>query len=254
VKWKGTLLEETTNGGEGAGATVPDWLLPVVVIGLLLVIAVLAGAAVWGLVASQRGHAGAERPPYWLDYGNFFIVALGIVAVLSAFLVALVAASNLFDNPSQILAILTALFGVIGTLVGTYFGVKAGSDAVAGAQNLVGSAITNDDALPTIVSVDPPHNATGVAANTSVTATFSKDMNPATLTNDTFTIAERDAPANTVAGDVSYNRPTKRATFTLSAGTTLTADTTYRATISADVRDQAGSALPVTYAWEFKVA
>jgi type IV secretory pathway VirB6-like protein len=43
--------------------------------------------------------------------------------------------SGVFDDPTQVLAILSALFGTIVGLVGTYFGVKASSDAREGAQD-----------------------------------------------------------------------------------------------------------------------
>jgi hypothetical protein len=70
-----------------------------------------------------------------LEYGNFFVVALGITAALMGFLVAFpLLISGIFDEPTQVLAILSALFGAIVGLVGTYFGVKASSDAGQNAQ------------------------------------------------------------------------------------------------------------------------
>ena len=70
-----------------------------------------------------------------MSYGSFFVVALGITTTLMGFLVAFpLIISGVFDDPTQVLAILSALFGTIVGLVGTYFGVKASSDAREGAQ------------------------------------------------------------------------------------------------------------------------
>ena len=70
-----------------------------------------------------------------LKYGNFFVVALGITTALMGFLVAFpLIISGVFSDPTQVLAILSALFGTIVGLVGTYFGIKASSDATEGAQ------------------------------------------------------------------------------------------------------------------------
>jgi hypothetical protein len=70
-----------------------------------------------------------------MSYGSFFVVALGITTALMGFLVAFpLIISGVFDDPTQVLAILSALFGTIVGLVGTYFGVKASSDARQGAQ------------------------------------------------------------------------------------------------------------------------
>src|SRR5918998_4065917 len=78
-----------------------------------------------------------------LKYGNFFVVALGIMASLIGFLVAFpLIISGVFSDPTQVPAILSALFGTIVGLVGTYFGVKASSDATKGAQDLASETST----------------------------------------------------------------------------------------------------------------
>ncbi len=156
-------------------------LLTVVVVAILIFLGVLiAAAVVTGMVVSlKRRDAAGARGQSWLDYGNFFIVAIGIVAVFLAFLIALLTNSTLFRDPAQLLAVLAALFGVIGTLVGTYFGVKAGSDAAQGAQDLASGVIAPGP--PPIVSVWPVANATGVVRNTPVIVTFPTDMNPNTI-------------------------------------------------------------------------
>ena len=76
-----------------------------------------------------------------MTYGNFFVVSLGITTALMGFLVAFpLLISGVFEDPTQVLAILSALFGTIVGLVGTYFGVKASSDAGAKAQDQAAKA------------------------------------------------------------------------------------------------------------------
>ncbi len=65
---------------------------------------------------------------------------------------------------------------------------------------------------PTVTSVTPPNLSAAVCPNAAViTATFSKAMNPATLTTSTFTLT---AGGTSVAGTVSYAAATNTATFT----------------------------------------
>ena len=83
------------------------------------------------------------RTPEPLKYGIFFVVALGIMAALIGYLVAFpLIISGVFSDPTQVLAILSALFGTIVGLVGTYFGIKASSDATKGAQDQANAATT----------------------------------------------------------------------------------------------------------------
>jgi hypothetical protein len=224
--------------------------VPVILIGLLVAILALVGVTIY--VVNKRPNVGAAGKS-WLDYGNFFIVALGIVAVLVAFLIAMLLTidTQLFKDSTEILAVLTALFGVIGTLVGTYFGVKAGGDAAEGATNLAGNAITPGTIQPTVTVVSPPPSTTQVSPSTQVNATFSKGMNPATLTNQSFTLVNT-ATSTAVNGVINYNPTLKQAT--LAPASTLTANTTYRATITTDVRDLTGSPLSASVTWEFTVA
>ncbi len=204
------------------------------VIGLLVLIAVFA----------QR----TENP---LAYGNFFVVALGITTALIGFLAAFpLLISRAFTDSTQVLALLSALFGTIVGLVGTYFGVKASGDAREGAQRLARETMTTGTA-PTLSSVNPLPGAKGVPPNNPVTATFSNDINPATLDSNTFKLVEREE-LTPVTGKIEYDPATKRATFTPS--TALENGTTYRATITAAVKDQAGNVMAQDHTWEFTVA
>jgi hypothetical protein len=101
---------------------------------------------------------------------------------------------------------------------------------------------------PTVTAVTPPDASTLICPNTAViTATFSKAMNPATLTPSTFTLA---GPGGTsVSGAVTYVAATDVATFTPSGA--LTASTAYTATITTGAQDTFGNALAAKFTWSF---
>ena len=87
--------------------------------------------------------------------------------------------------------------------------------------------------------------ATGVLINTTVTATFSMAMNPASITTSTFTLTGPGGTA--VAGAVGYSGST--ATFTPSA--VLAYGTTYTATITTAASSPGGAELIGPYVWSF---
>jgi hypothetical protein len=99
--------------------------------------------------------------------------------------------------------------------------------------------------LPDVISVTPAQGATGVVINTTVTATFSMAMNPASITTSTFTLTGPGGTA--VAGAVSYSGTT--ATFTPSA--VLAYGTTYTATITTGASSPGGAELIGPYVWSF---
>jgi Bacterial Ig-like domain len=187
-----------------------------------------------------------------LEYGSFFVVVLGILTSLIGFLVAFpLLVSGVFDDPTQVLALLSALFGTIVGLVGTYFGIKTSSDARQDAQTLAKDALASDTTPPTVSSVSPLPNATGVPPDARVTATFSKDMDPATITTNTFKLVE-EATHTPVAGSIVYDSPTKGATFRPRKD--LANNTTYQVTITTDVKDKVGNTMAQEDTWKFTVA
>ncbi|MDH4154238.1 MAG: Ig-like domain-containing protein [Nitrospira sp.] len=104
---------------------------------------------------------------------------------------------------------------------------------------------TGDSTPPTVSSISPANGATGVAVNAALTATFSEQMDPTTITIATFTV--KDAANNPAMGTVSYSGTTT--TFTPSAN--LASSTTYTATITTGVTDLAGNHLIGAYSWNF---
>ncbi|HXT73652.1 MAG TPA: Ig-like domain-containing protein [Candidatus Angelobacter sp.] len=101
---------------------------------------------------------------------------------------------------------------------------------------------TTDTTAPTITLTNPANAATNVVLNTTVSATFSKAMDPLTITAfGTFTLSVAGAGGAAVAGNVTYDSASDIATFTPAAN--LTATTQYTATISSAAKDLAGNAL-----------
>lgn len=95
---------------------------------------------------------------------------------------------------------------------------------------------------PTITLTSPANVASPVALNATVNATFSKDMNPGTITAPgTFTLAVSGVGGAAVTGNVTYDALSDIATFTPTAN--LTGTTQYTATVTNAAKDLAGNAL-----------
>jgi hypothetical protein len=123
-----------------------------------------------------------------------------------------------------------------------------------GAKNIAGDAIAADKVwsfttvvLPEVSSTDPLNSAVGVAQNKIVGITFSKAMDPLTITTSTFTLKQG---ATAVAGAVAYSGTT--ATFHPTSN--LSANLVYTATLTTGAKDVAGSALAANKVWSFTTA
>jgi Ice-binding-like/Bacterial Ig-like domain len=128
-----------------------------------------------------------------------------------------------------------------------------------GATDLTGNAVAAtftwtfttgagpDLVAPTVTSTIPANGATSVAPNAAINATFSKAMNPSTLSAATFILT---APGPTsVAGKVTYDAADSIVTFT--PVSSLAADTLYDATVSTGATDLEGNALAASESWSF---
>jgi hypothetical protein len=110
------------------------------------------------------------------------------------------------------------------------------------------TGITTNTTAPTVVATVPAAGATLVPTNTNVTATFSKAMDPSTITaTGTFTLAVFGAGGAAVPGTVQYAGTI--ATFTPTSA--LTAATEYTATITTAAKDLTGNALAANFVWSF---
>jgi hypothetical protein len=92
----------------------------------------------------------------------------------------------------------------------------------------------------TVPATNVPGPTTGVPINTAITAAFTEDMAPLTITKSTFTLACA-APCVAPAGTVTYVVGNRTAVFTPAAQ--LAPNTTYTATVTTGATDLAGNAL-----------
>ena len=104
------------------------------------------------------------------------------------------------------------------------------------------TAALADTSRPTVILTVPAAGATNVFNNTTVTATFSEAMAPATITGTSFTVTNTTIGAP-VAGTVTYSASARTATFTPSTPATLAANSAFTATVTTAATDLAGNAL-----------
>ncbi len=102
-----------------------------------------------------------------------------------------------------------------------------------------------DTTAPTVNSTSPEDNDTNVMLSSTVSVTFSEDMDPTTIDSTTFTLSSNPP----VDGAVSYDADTKTATFTPSSD--LEFDTTYTATMTTAAADLAGNPLEADVIFTF---
>jgi hypothetical protein len=109
---------------------------------------------------------------------------------------------------------------------------------------------TADATLPSVTSTNPANAANPVPINQTINATFSKSMDPSTITTGTFFVT---GPGTTsVSGSVSYDPSSKVASFTPQGN--LAPNVTFTATVTSGAKDLEGNALiggPVPVPWIF---
>jgi hypothetical protein len=116
-------------------------------------------------------------------------------------------------------------------------------------------SIATASTSPTVVSYWPDPCCSGRVSglDTNVTATFSKDMDPVTITGTTFTLFRKYDPDQTpVAATVTYDAASK--TATLDPSISLSDSTQYTALIksgSDGVKDLQGNSLAQDFSWTF---
>lgn len=116
----------------------------------------------------------------------------------------------------------------------------------AGNSTQVSATINVDTGRPTVTSVSPVNNAITVPLDSTISATFSKPMNPSTVNTNNFTL--RDSSGVPVAGTINYSGNT----FTFTPNSSMVVDTVYTATISTGVQDSVGNGLANAYTWSFR--
>ena len=106
------------------------------------------------------------------------------------------------------------------------------------------TGVAPDTIPPRVISTDPNNGDINVSVTKIISATFSKIMNPATITTTTFTLRQG---TTAVTGLVTYTGNT--ASF--APTTSLAFNATYIATITTGAKDMAGNALVNNYVWSF---
>jgi Domain of unknown function (DUF4082)/Bacterial Ig-like domain/Bacterial Ig domain len=144
-----------------------------------------------------------------------------------------------------------------GNGVYRYSATPAFPDSTFGSTNywvdLVFTTVSAPDTTaPTVSSTIPSSGATNINTGTTVKASFSEAMGPATISTSTF---ELRSPSNAlVTATVSYDATSKTATLTPSSA--LAVSTVYTATVRGGttdprVKDLAGNALAANVSWSF---
>lgn len=107
----------------------------------------------------------------------------------------------------------------------------------------IAEAASTDTEAPIVIYINPSNNATEVDPSTSITATFSEEMDVSTINTSTFTVKYNNAYQ--IEGTVNYSN--KTATFT--PLTPLSG--TYVVRITTGVKDLAGNSKANTSIWIF---
>lgn len=109
-----------------------------------------------------------------------------------------------------------------------------------------GNASVPDTTAPTVLSVTPAHNATDIAASSTVSINFSETIDCATVTTSTFTVT---------AGSIVAGTPQcAGSTVTFTPAADLAFATVYTVIVSAGVRDSSGNALGSVFVSSFTTA
>lgn len=101
-----------------------------------------------------------------------------------------------------------------------------------------------DTVAPAVLFTSPVKGYTDAHVNQKASVAFSEDMDPATLTTDTFTLKQGNTP---VSGTVTSTD----ATATFAPSREFEKGKVYTATVTTGARDLAGNSLVHTYEWQF---
>ena len=142
-------------------------------------------------------------------------------------------------------------------VAGTVFTATVTTGAMSSAGAALGAnhswsfttAGTADLTPPTVSTTAPAANAPGVDPNATIVATFSKVMDPLTITAASFTV--RQGPT-AVPGALAFS--VDGATATFAPDSPLAASTTYTAALGTGIKDQGGLALASPFSWSFTTA
>jgi hypothetical protein len=143
-------------------------------------------------------------------------------------------------------------YGTTGFPNQTYRASNYWVDVVFSASATNPTPPATDTTAPTVNSTSPSDGVTNANTGTSITATFSEALDPATINTNTFVL--QDAANAIVPASVSYDAASR--TARLQPSNPLATGATYRATILGGstqprVQDLAGNALATNFTWSF---
>jgi hypothetical protein len=143
--------------------------------------------------------------------------------------------------------------------IGTVTGVRGQANGLplASAYTWHFTTVARPSVTFTAPATTVPGPTTAVPTNSAIAASFTRDMDAATITAASYTVTCA-VPCVSPAGAVSYVAASRTAVFTPSSA--LAANTAYTATVSSSVADTTGDALagnqaplsgPSSYVWNF---
>lgn len=145
--------------------------------------------------------------------------------------------STLRFTPTSPLALNTTYIAKITTAVQDIHGNALQTDYIW--TFTTGAALT-----PMVIATDPSNNATGVALNKIISASFNMPMDSVTLNNTSYTLKQ----GNTlIPGSISHFG----STYYFNPINDLTPNTLYTATITTAAKNTSGTALTTNYTWSF---
>jgi hypothetical protein len=103
--------------------------------------------------------------------------------------------------------------------------------------------------IPAAINLYPPDLAKGVASNTTVSVTFTRDMRSTTI--DTLSFYLNSRTGKKISSKVTYNSATRTATLT--PLTALQQDSSYTAMLTTRIKDTLGTTLLKQYNWSFTI-
>ena len=106
-----------------------------------------------------------------------------------------------------------------------------------------------DTTGPEVIATNPKDKATNIPPGTEITASFSEAVDPATVAGETFTLVT-EATGKAVAAKVTYDPAARKARLRPDKG--LLPFVTYKATVTAGVKDMVGNPMLKDYEWSFQ--
>jgi hypothetical protein len=186
----------------------------------------------------------AMNPATITAAGTFTVAVAGGGAAVAGTVTYVAGANTAIFTPTMNLAPTTVYAAKITTAAQSAGGIPLAANYMW----TFSTGVAVNSTAPTVIATVPISDAMDVPTNTMVTATFSKAMDPSTITaTGTFTLAVFGVGGAAVPGTVQYAGAI--ATFTPTSA--LTATTEYTATITTAAMDLTGNALAANYVWSF---